>query len=197
MSFILVQGRKRWVPQTRVFHVLLLVAKAWKCSLAYNSMFSLLKFKNTPKNLKVNRLVNPQLRQKVYSFKGVSLDGRPLYLDAQSTTPVDPRVLDAMLPTMTGTVEFWKFSLFLIFIFVEQFGNPHSTTHMYGWENTAEIEKSREVRIFHVMLSFFSFIQKVASLIGADPKEIIFTSGATESNNIAIKGIYLFLAMKR
>jgi len=124
-------------------------------------MLSMLKLRYTPKNLKINRLGNyAQLRQKVYSFKGVALEGRPLYLDAQATTPVDPRVLDAMLPIMT-----------------EQFGNPHSTTHMYGWENTALIEKARE---------------NVASLIGADPKEIIFTSGATESNNIAIKGVARF-----
>jgi cysteine desulfurase len=83
-----------------------------------------------------------------------------MYLDNAATTPIDPRVLDAMLPIMT-----------------EQFGNPHSTTHMYGWENSAQVEYARE---------------QVAELIGADPKEIIFTSGATESNNIAIKGVARF-----
>jgi len=107
-----------------------------------------------------NKLPYFSVRQKTYSFKGVSLDGRPLYLDAQSTTPVDPRVLDSMMPIMT-----------------EQFGNPHSTTHMFGWENSALVEDSR---------------QKVATLIGADAKEIVFTSGATESNNIALKGVSRF-----
>lgn len=85
---------------------------------------------------------------------------RPIYLDAQATTPLDPRVLDAMLPFMTGL-----------------YGNPHSRTHAYGWETDKAIEKARE---------------HVASLIGADPKEIIFTSGATESNNMSIKGVARF-----
>lgn len=85
---------------------------------------------------------------------------RPIYLDAQATTPVDPRVLDAMLPYLTG-----------------MYGNPHSRTHAYGWESDKAIEQARE---------------HVASLIGADPKEIIFTSGATESNNMSIKGVARF-----
>ena len=93
-------------------------------------------------------------------MKGVSLAGRPLYLDMQSTTPVDPRVLDAMLP-----------------FFVDHYGNPHSRTHMYGWEAEAAIEDARA---------------QLADLIHANPKEIIFTSGATESNNMAIKGIANF-----
>ncbi|XP_072656909.1 cysteine desulfurase isoform X2 [Canis lupus baileyi] len=80
---------------------------------------------------------------------------RPLYMDVQATTPLDPRVLDAMLPYL-----------------VNYYGNPHSRTHAYGWESEAAMEHAR---------------QQVASLIGADPREIIFTSGATESNNIAIK----------
>ncbi|OBW68691.1 cysteine desulfurase [Aureobasidium pullulans] len=85
---------------------------------------------------------------------------RPIYLDAQATTPTDPRVLDAMLPFFTGL-----------------YGNPHSRTHAYGWETDSAVEQARA---------------HIASLIGADPKEIIFTSGATESNNMSIKGVARF-----
>ncbi|KAI1650203.1 cysteine desulfurase [Daldinia loculata] len=85
---------------------------------------------------------------------------RPIYLDMQATTPVDPRVLDAMLPFFVGV-----------------YGNPHSRTHAYGWESEKAVEEARE---------------HVAKLIGADPKEIIFTSGATESNNMSIKGVARF-----
>jgi len=85
---------------------------------------------------------------------------RPIYLDMQATTPTDPRVLDAMLPFLTG-----------------QYGNPHSRTHAYGWETDKAVEEARE---------------KIARLIGADTKEIIFTSGATESNNMSIKGVARF-----
>ncbi|KAF2397724.1 putative tRNA splicing protein [Trichodelitschia bisporula] len=85
---------------------------------------------------------------------------RPIYLDMQATTPLDPRVLDAMLPFMTG-----------------QYGNPHSRTHAYGWETEAAVEEARK---------------HIADLVGADPKEIIFTSGATESNNMSIKGVMRF-----
>ncbi|KAF2182057.1 cysteine desulfurase [Zopfia rhizophila CBS 207.26] len=85
---------------------------------------------------------------------------RPIYLDMQATTPMDPRVLDAMLPFMTGL-----------------YGNPHSRTHAYGWETEKAVEQARE---------------HLADLIGADPKEIIFTSGATESNNMSIKGVARF-----
>jgi cysteine desulfurase len=80
----------------------------------------------------------------------------PVYLDNQSTTPLDPRVLEAMLP-----------------YFTEHFGNPHSESHAYGRTAAAAIEEAR---------------REVAALIGADPREITFTSGATEANNLALKG---------
>lgn len=73
---------------------------------------------------------------------------------------MDPRVLDAMMPYMTN-----------------QFGNPHSKTHAYGWETESAVETARG---------------HVANLIGANSKDIIFTSGATETNNMAIKGVGRF-----
>jgi cysteine desulfurase len=84
----------------------------------------------------------------------------PVYLDNQSTTRVDPRVLEAMLP-----------------YFTEDFGNPHSSSHAYGRVAAEAIERARG---------------EVAALIHADPREIVFTSGATESNNLAIKGAARF-----
>jgi len=80
----------------------------------------------------------------------------PIYLDNQASTPLDPRVLEAMLP-----------------YFTEHFGNPHSESHVYGHNAMAAIETARG---------------EVARLINADPREIVFTSGATESNNLALKG---------
>jgi cysteine desulfurase len=89
----------------------------------------------------------------------------PLYFDYQSTTPIDPRVLQAMLP-----------------YFSEKFGNPHSKSHQFGWDAEKGVEVAR---------------QQVANLISSNSKEIIFTSGATESNNLAIKGVAKFYGAQR
>ncbi|KAL4855473.1 Cysteine desulfurase [Chlorella vulgaris] len=150
----------------------------------------------------------PEAEQDVIERKGIQLHGAPMYLDMQArrqpqnactplllchcyaciawlqpgvvlmqalplcgtllmqaTTPLDPRVVDKMLPFMT-----------------EQYGNPHSRTHLYGWEAEDAVEVARA---------------QVARSIGADPKEIIFTSGATESNNLAVKGVAQFYKDKK
>ena len=88
----------------------------------------------------------------------------PIYMDYSATTPIDPRVADKMIPFLR-----------------EQFGNPASRSHMYGWSAEAAVEEARG---------------HVAALVNADPREIIWTSGATESNNLALKGAAQFYKSK-
>lgn len=92
-------------------------------------------------------------------------DRKPIYLDYSATTPVDPRVAQKMIPFLT-----------------EDFGNPASRSHPYGWTAEQAVENARE---------------EVAKLVNADPREIVWTSGATESNNLAIKGAAHFYASSK
>jgi cysteine desulfurase len=88
----------------------------------------------------------------------------PIYLDYSATTPVDARVAEKMIPFLT-----------------ENFGNPASRSHSFGWVAEKAVEEARE---------------QVAALVNCDPKEIVWTSGATESNNLAIKGAAHFYASR-
>lgn len=97
--------------------------------------------------------------------KDNNAENLPIYFDNQATTPTDPRVLDKMLPFLANN-----------------FGNPHSKSHKFGWDTEQACEDARE---------------HVAKVIGAQGKEIVFTSGATESNNLCLKGVAQFYGDKK
>jgi len=103
-----------------------------------------------------------RLREDIKIRSCTKMTTRPIYLDYSATTPVDPRVVDKMVP--------WLY---------ENFGNPASRSHAFGWESEDAVERARE---------------EVAKLVNADPREIVWTSGATESDNLAIKGAANFYA---
>lgn len=110
-------------------------------------------------------LMNSKRHLSRFNIKDKQRKGRSIYLDYAATTPLDFRVLDAMMPFLTSN-----------------YGNPHSRSHMYGWEAEKATEDAREA---------------IGQVINADAKEIIFTSGATESNNLALKGLAKFYGGKK